>query len=261
MLLDYSQDYKKRSSYPLEQFVEAYQYLKNLNAKSIIGYGFSKGAEGLLACASYFSEIKFNAIILVSPSHVIWKCVANKPSKQLHTWSYKDEPLSALALREEYYFVEKVKYTLWQKLHMRSPVKKRSGIKLYKCYKKALHDELERFATIPVENVKSPILLISGNRNAIMPSNYMCGNIIERFKRYQSKKLIRHINFKGAGHFFLAPFLPTTVSRKLASGLMFAFGGTPAKQAEANQALWFETLNLFQRYSEAFEFEEREPVD
>ena len=242
VLFDYAPKYKHAQTFPLESFLEAYQHVRDEIAEKndkVVAYGFAKGAEALLACASYFPAMKLDSMILESPSHLIWQSFSTKPSKRLHTWSYQGEPLPALGLRRDIYFVEKIKYQLWYKLHLRNPVKKRSGIKLRRCYRKALSASLAPFTRIPTENIQSPVLLMSGNVNLVMPTKLMSKKIVARYKKYRGgDHPFEAAHYKGAGHYFSCPGLPTTVLRKNASGIMLAFGGSAIKQAKANREAW-----------------------
>ena len=61
-------------------------------------------------------------------------------------------------------------------------------------------------AKIPVEKITSPILLLSGEDDAIWTSNQYCQNIINRLKNSNFDMPYQHMNYSNAGHGIIASY-------------------------------------------------------
>jgi dienelactone hydrolase len=93
---------------------------------------------------------------------------------------------------------------------------------------------------IPVERIGGPVLLISGEDDALWPSALMGEMALERLRRAAHPYPDAHLRYPGAGHLIGYPYLPTTVSvrRHPALGRALAYGGTPVGAAGATADAW-----------------------
>jgi dienelactone hydrolase len=91
-------------------------------------------------------------------------------------------------------------------------------------------------AALAVEQIRCPLLLLSGQDDQMWPSVTMANSIMARRDRTDD----RHLSFPDAGHFFRAPFTPTTVpwNESLFSG------GTAVGNARAQAEGWQAILNF-----------------
>jgi dienelactone hydrolase len=90
-----------------------------------------------------------------------------------------------------------------------------------------------RRATIPVEQSSAGILLLSGTDDDVWPSTLFCELVMARLRRYT--KPVRHLAFPGAGHRFVFPTLPGTVTTSVHPqvGERLAMGGNAAANSRA----------------------------
>jgi hypothetical protein len=89
-------------------------------------------------------------------------------------------------------------------------------------------------AVIPVENLQSALLLISGKDDRVWPSASMAEQIIARLRAHRFSFTCRHLSYENAGHSFGLPNLPRTND---ATGTL-KMGGTSAGNAEAAVQSW-----------------------
>lgn len=112
-------------------------------------------------------------------------------------------------------------------------------------------DAVER-ASIPVERIEAPVLMISGRSDEIWPSFDLTEIAMRRLERRASTKPFYHLAYEDAGHLIRSPYVPTTV-RSLAhpvTGRYLAYGGTAAGDARANADSWPKVLAFLAEASE-----------
>jgi dienelactone hydrolase len=111
---------------------------------------------------------------------------------------------------------------------------------------KKYHQIIEA-ATIPVENIRCPLLILSGEQDKIWPSTFY-GNFIEkRLKKEGSTIKAKHLHFPNAGHaFFEYPYLPITSQIYYHPILKFweTFGGTAHGNGHACKEAWSEVFDF-----------------
>ncbi|GAA0928873.1 acyl-CoA thioesterase/bile acid-CoA:amino acid N-acyltransferase family protein [Virgisporangium aurantiacum] len=97
-------------------------------------------------------------------------------------------------------------------------------------------------ATIPVERINGPVLLLSGECDASSGP---------AFHQFAADRLAahgrphEHVVYPGAGHQIAAPpYAPTTVSVLPIAGVTFDYGGEPAATAKARADVWRRTLEF-----------------
>lgn len=92
-------------------------------------------------------------------------------------------------------------------------------------------------ATIPVERINGPVLLLSGENDALWPSAELSELAMVRLRDRGHPFPFAHHRYAGAGHGLQPPYLPTT-----AGGL--TFGGSAQGTAAANADSWPRVLGL-----------------
>lgn len=175
---------------PLEYLDKAIEWLDSIHNKSDYKYGLigvSKGAELALIQASRLD--KFNAVVALAPSSVIWQSInrENYMSKQ-SSWTLEGKPLPFLPYC----------YT-------------KGYQNIFNFYDCAL-DSINENAKIKVNNIKAPLLLISGGNDKLWPSERMANMIIEELTSVAYPYEFIHKNHPSAGHWLFAPIIPDDVS-------------------------------------------------
>lgn len=229
---------------PLERFRDAILWFKShsrIHSDHVIAMGYSKGAEGLLATLAYFPDISLKGVVLHAPTHVIWQGMGRGKPRHESSWSLFKEPLSFLAYRADC-----LRFTILKKKVFALLFPKMSpAFSCLASYKKALRSKRrEEEARIPAAQIKTPILLISGENDCLWPSSTMAEKIMNELKAahflYQSK----HLRLPGMGHVIRHPGLPTTVSQIVFGKLSLEMGGQAQLAARSSQIYWNELLQF-----------------
>jgi dienelactone hydrolase len=224
---------------PLEYFEAALTWLSaqpEIDSARVGILGVSRGAELALLLGSTLPQI--HAIVAYAPSSVAWAASGrDKSTGELipcWTWRGKPVPFAPLPLRgfmwRSAFPVVALKRPVMFRDLFRSGLRNREAV--------------ER-AAIPVENIRGPILLISGGDDHLWPAAEMSEAIIARLKRNGSAHAPEHLHFAHAGHMLRYPHLPVTARdsrNKHLRGARFSFGGTPVADAEAQTQAWHRAI-------------------
>jgi pimeloyl-ACP methyl ester carboxylesterase len=95
-------------------------------------------------------------------------------------------------------------------------------------------------ASLQMEQINGPILLVSGTLDGIWPSTMLADRIMQRLKTARHPFPDRHLAYEGAGHFIPLPNMPTTVNRMAhpVAQIEIEFGGDAEHTATAAQDAW-----------------------
>jgi len=173
---------------PLEYFDAPKAWLKKQKETSndgIILIGLSKGAELALVLSEHDSD--YSAVIGLSPSTVVWAGIPKKMSTIMSapsSWSYKGKGLP---------FVPYVTMSNLLKTGLKDKTSDRHIASI------AAYDNVEK-ALIKVEQIDSPILVISGGRDDMWPANEMAANICKRANLNKKIENCTHVNYENASH-------------------------------------------------------------
>jgi dienelactone hydrolase len=171
---------------PLEYFEKAVLWLKKqpeVNPDKIIVMGASRNAELALLIASFFPN-NIHGAIAFNPSSVSWSNTVlpfNSDSVK-PSWTFKNQPVP-------YIVMDKIKGT---------PT---STIETLTYWKNGLSDSVAvSNASIKVENINGPILLLSGVEDEVWPSSIMSDMIENRIKMNNFHFDFENIKYENAGH-------------------------------------------------------------
>ncbi len=195
--------------------------------------GASRGAELALLAGAQFPEV--GAVIAGAPSAVVWPGLAAPGAGSVTAWTLGGRPVPALALRAA---------GAWAQAVLHEPVVTAPA------YRWELRDRAAvAAATIAVERTSGPIMLLSGQADAVWPSAELADIALQRAARGRFGHGIEHIRYRDAGHLCTAPpGLPAPlVSENPASGRWHAHGGTRSGNAAAQADAWLHILSFFRR--------------
>ena len=166
---------------PLEYFNKPIEWMKNhekIKRGEIAVVGGSKGAELALLLASREPEIK--GVIAFAPSSVVWQGIPKVFWPPRSSWSLNGKS------------VPFVPYDYSKGFNPND---------LLGLYKQSLtqKERLEK-ATIEVEKIHGPVLLLSGRDDNMWPSAEMGDMICNRLKEKQFKYKYEHVKYDDAGH-------------------------------------------------------------
>ena len=167
---------------PLEYFETAIGWMQaqeEVNSDRLAVIGTSRGGELALLVGATFPQIK--AVVGYVPSGVLWPGNdATGRHQPGPAWTYRRTPLPFVTTATSYFSTQYA-----------DPA------------------DLAR-ATIPVEKINGPVLLISGEDDALWPSTKLAQIAMDRLSQYQHAYPDRHLHYAGAGHLISEPYLPTT---------------------------------------------------
>ena len=107
-------------------------------------------------------------------------------------------------------------------------------LRLLDLYESALERDPEAVAvaTIPVEQISAPILLISGTDDRLWPSTTLAELAMTRLAESERAYHDMHLSYEGAGHLAGRPAGPPAGSQR------YALGGTATDDLASHQDAW-----------------------
>lgn len=92
-----------------------------------------------------------------------------------------------------------------------------------------------------MENIKAPILLISGTDDQTWPAPEFCQEIVAKLQKINFPFELKAITHEGGGHMSFLPFLITANRGGIS-------GGSPQADAKAGFISWKETIAFLRRH-------------
>jgi dienelactone hydrolase len=215
---------------PIEYFLEATAWIKTqkaIKADCLGIVGGSKGAELALLLGATCDD--FRAVVAWVPSGYIWQGISRN-MMLASSWSRNGQGLPYITgvLTPE----DIAKY---RKGEMDS-VRQFYALGL----EQADPLKIEQ-ATIPVEKIKAPILLVSGTDDQTWPSAEFSDAIMQRLEKHSHAYEHKHIRCEGAGHMVFLPYFITGHNR-------FMNGGNARDDARGSLISWTETMAFLHRH-------------
>ncbi len=198
------------SRIPLEYFGKALDWLAAQPAvdPTRIGVlGTSRGGELALLLGSVFPQLR--SVVAYVPANVVWGGCCD--SRNEPSWTVEGRPLafvSAFGARDV--------------------------------------ASMER-ATIKVERIKGPVLLISGRDDHVWNSSGMSEKVMARLQRNRFPYVYKHLSYDDAGHAIGRPYtsaMDLNDTRHPLTGRIMQFGGTPEGTAHAREDSWRQMLGF-----------------
>ena len=240
---------------PLETFAEGVRWLREqtsvVDAMRIAALAPSKGAEGILAAASYIEELDLRAIVAVSPSNVVWQGIGRGKPEDKSSWSLHGKALPYVAYRSRGMLPQVVAAKVVRKLKLEKvlfPLTRTTLSSVYSAVKQ--HSREVKNATLPVNNIKAPLLLIAGDDDKLWPSKYMANKLLAKRKGTPCAEHDEYYHYPDAGHVFNVPYQPCTIPWMVTPGgkMIINFGGKSKGNAEAQEDAWFKMLTFLAKH-------------
>jgi len=208
---------------PLEYLERGIEWLakrSDVRGGRVAVVGSSKGGELALLLGATFPRI--SAVVAWVPSVFVHPWF-DEQGKLVSSWTHRGEPLPFAAFDPS------------RNRRDVSPLSLRPG------YEAALEDEVQaERAAIPLERTDGPILMISGEADAMWPSTPFAERGLRRLREQGFGHRAEHLSYADAGHHIGMPNLPTAHP----PGLPLALGGTPAATAHASRTSWDAALDF-----------------
>ncbi len=226
---------KTLNQIPLEYFGKALAWLSGqpqVIADRIGAVGYSRGGELALLLGASYPQIR--TVVAYAPSGILWPAF---PSTGYSAWTQggKDIP-----------FASTLTYEQWDEALAQGRARPDS----LDWYLIPLQDKkLAERATIAVEKINGPIMMISGKDDKLWPASDLAEFAVQRLKVKCFKNAVHHLAYAGAGHSLGWPNAPTTVTRfkHSVSGEDLDLGGSPKETAHACQDSWLQMLEFLNR--------------
>ena len=217
---------------PLEYTADAIAWAKSqpgVDGSKVGVFGTSKGAEYALVLASKYSDIK--AVAGWTPSSVVWAGIGGASPFPKSSWTYngRDVPYIPAKLTPG---------AIWRGIQfaMGRPVA------FHDSYLDGLKNKKHvARATIEVEKIAGPILLVSGSDDKMWPAKKMSEMIVDRLEAKNFQHQVTHLNYDNVGHTFPWGQWPTG---DLDSG-GFIRGGEIEASHIASAEAWHSTIEFF----------------
>jgi uncharacterized protein len=188
---------------PLEYFEGAIAWLKRhpmVGAGRVAVVGNSKGGElALLLGATFPRDV--GAVVGYAASAVVWQGIP------FDREVYHGGPRSPWSLRGRAVpFVPWARPGAVEMVRMTESLLEDRPISTRAFYERALQNEAAvAAATVPVEKIEAPVLLISGTDDRLWPSTRLSEMAMERLEAHDRPFPREHLRYEGAGHMIAPP--------------------------------------------------------
>jgi dienelactone hydrolase len=216
---------------PLESIESAIVWLDGqeaVDAERLAVIGGSKGGELALLAAATYPQIK--AVVGCVASGIVWQGVHEY--EVASSWSLDGQGLP---------------YAKWF-FSQEDAERFMAGesVALRNAYAIEMNDpETLDAATIPVEKINGPVLLVSGTDDQMWPSDVFGDLVMERLAANHHPHERRHLKVDGGGHLV---FLPVFVTGGNRQPVPFMFGGTAEADANGSVEFWGLMLDFLNRH-------------
>lgn len=232
---------------PLEYFEAALVWLgkqDGLSEQPLAVMGASRGGELALLVAANFPAV--GAVVAYAPSSILWGGVGGFISLMKPAWTYRGKSIpwmrSSITPKN---FYQAIKMALYGTLRLPwhgTPA-----------FLGAMQDiDLVQHASIPVERIQGPVLLISGTDDQMWPSSQLCKMATSRLQAHGHPFDDRHLDYQDAGHAIGLPGLPIemypTIIHHPVTRMVYAMGGVPEQNARASESAWVEVVEFLDKH-------------
>jgi dienelactone hydrolase len=221
---------------PLEYFRDGMDWLI-ANAPAPGGrlavMGASRGGELALLLGSSYPE-RVAAVVAKVPSGVVWGGLTRDDDEDRDAWTLEGRPIHPLT---------------GEGIGVEALPRRDGAIVLTPSFEAVLAaatPEQLTAAEIPVERCGGPVLMLSGEDDAMWPSVAMSDIAAARAVRHGLGYPVRHLRYPDAGHTCTVPAgFPTPLAAvHPVTGGRYAYGGTTAGNAHASASSWLETIEF-----------------
>ena len=231
------------ASIPVEALargIEVFAGLPEVDAERIGVAAWSVGTGGALSSLAAFPDLPVAAAAMMAPTCAMWQGLpqGSRRPPAVSSWTLAGESLPYLRMHGEQLIPELIKNEFLDKWPGHDGPK---ALHMRKAYDAALSGlKIDGPEMIPVEKVPCPLLVCSGENDALWPSEPMARLLRQRRGvRPQDVYDVYH-----GGHMFRTPVIPTTVLWNED----FYFGGTSEANAVQYRESWRAQLDFWDQH-------------
>lgn len=219
---------------PLEEFRDAADWLldrRDVTGEQVGVVGFSRGGEAALLIGSAFDSV--GAVAAYVPSGYAWTAPSWMDSVDYDqpSWTLNGEPVPFVRIDHYMRADDDVGAP-------EAPDGQESATGL--ALDRAAEEEVEA-ATIAVERIDGPVLLVSGGSDRIWPSDRLASVAADRLDEHDHSHHVEHRSYPNAGHAIRVPY---RLDKEDDPAERHQFGGTHAANARASADAWEGTLSI-----------------
>lgn len=221
---------------------DALAALDAVDADRLVVWSVSVGTGLALSALSHGFPRPVRGVVAVAPTDVVWQALgAGGPPPKAAALSRDARELPWLPMHGERLIGQMLSHALLRLV----PGRRRStAMRLYPAYDRTKADPATvAAATIPVEHIAAPMLLVAGTGDAMWPSAAMARSIADRRREHGVGGDDELLVLPDTGHFIRPPATPTTVDRNVD----LVSGGTPGGIAHGQRAAWTAALAFLDR--------------
>jgi dienelactone hydrolase len=227
---------------PLEYFGTALEWMAarpEVDGDRLAVIGRSRGGELALLVGSRFPAVK--AVISLAGSGVVFNGLPANPrdSRTDSPWTFEGKPLPYAERKDTLGFTLGAVMSGFTGKPMAT----------LPTYENRMRDAAAiDIATIEVEKIGGPVLLVSGGADRVWPSSRLSEVAAGRLEAHHHPYPVKHLSYDKAGHGFDIPYRPTTSGRGKPGpqGPGLDFGGSPQENAHANLNAWQAVLEFLE---------------
>jgi dienelactone hydrolase len=224
---------------PVEYFEKCIAWLSarlEVREDGVALIGVSRGGEGALLVASKLEQV--SAVVSISGGGVVFEGLHKNPREaEADTpWTWRGEAVPFAKRKDSFAFTAKA---IWSGMSGKP-------LSTLSTYIEGMKDEgsVDK-ATIEVEKIKGPVLLVSGKGDRVWPSSELSRIALGRLEKNNHPYPCEHLDYDGAGHVVFMPYQPATVGyTRVFSGMALDFGGSPGANARASSDSWAKMLSF-----------------
>jgi len=198
--------------------------------------GVSRGGEGALVVASRLEQV--NAVVSISGGGVVFEGLHKNPREggPETPWTWRSDDVPFAKRKDSLSFTARAIWTGMSK----------KPLSTLSTYIEGMKDrEAVGKATVEVEKIKGPVLLVSGREDRVWPSSELSRIALARLEKNDHPFPHEHLDYEGAGHVVFLPYQPTSVGyTRVFSGMALDFGGSPEANARASVDSWEKMLRF-----------------
>ncbi|MGA9873181.1 MAG: acyl-CoA thioester hydrolase/BAAT C-terminal domain-containing protein [Rhodococcus sp. (in: high G+C Gram-positive bacteria)] len=222
---------------PLEAVADgmaAFAAHKRVDAQRIAVFSASVGVTVALSALTSAPTIAVRGVVATSPAHVVLQAITDGPPARASSLTLRGEPLPYMPIRSDKLIGQRIKTAMGRAF---APTLSSRAMKLRPAYEAGLRDaDAVAAASIPVERIEAPVLVVAGTADATYPADRMARALMAR----RDNSADRLVMLPNAGHILRPPATPTTVGRSDS----IVSGGTPAGTAKGQRRMWTEALDF-----------------